>query len=99
MLNVVLLSCWYLDGKPSSKSASAFSQIPFPPVNLPLKSKFPSRELTSRIPVCTNRSSPPNRRECEPRVEDTDCRKFVLRGVWNCGTEVVRPIRRSVPPG
>src|SRR5258708_11307701 len=99
MSKVVLESCWYRDGKPSSRSASAFSQRLFTPVNRPERLNWPSSELTSRIPVSTFNNSTPNFNECEPRLHASDSRKFMPRGVWNCGTDVVLPIRCNVPPG
>jgi hypothetical protein len=32
-------------------------------------------------------------------MNENDWRRLLLRGVWNCGTDVVRPSRRKLPPG
>ena len=45
------------------------------------------------------KSEPPNFNACAPREAEIAWRTFKLRGVWNWGTEVVRPIRCRFPPG
>jgi len=57
--------------------------------------KRPSKALMSRIPVETCRISAPNLSAWFDPIHASDSRKSNERGVWNCGWEVERPIRRQ----